>query len=49
MESKKGFGKLLQQVIEGRGFYIVMALCAAVIGVSIWSLVREPRTGFFSM
>lgn len=42
MESKKGFGKLLQQIIEGRGFYIVMALCAAVIGVSIWSLVREP-------
>lgn len=42
MESKKGFGKLLQQVIEGRGFYIVMALCAAVIGVSIWSLVRSP-------
>ena len=42
MESKKGFGKLMEQIIEGRGFYIVMALCAAVIGVSVWSLVREP-------
>ena len=43
MESKKGFGKMMEQIIEGRGFYIVMALCAAVIGVSIWSLVRMPE------
>lgn len=42
MESKKSFGKQLEQIIEGRGFYIVMALCAAIIGVSIWSLLRTP-------
>ena len=42
MESKKGFGKRLEQIIEGRGFYIVMALCAAIIGVSIWTLLKSP-------
>ena len=42
MESKKGFGKQLEQIIEGKGFYIVMALCAAIIGVSVWSLLRTP-------
>ena len=42
MESKKGFGKRLEQIIAGNGFYIVMALCAAIIGVSIWSLLQSP-------
>ena len=42
MESKKGFGKQLGQWIEGSGFYIVMLLCALIIGVSIWSLLRTP-------
>ena len=42
MESKKSFGKQMEQIIEGRGFYIVMMLCAAIIGVSIWSLLKSP-------
>lgn len=42
MESKKSFGKQLERILEGHGFYIVMALCAAIIGVSIWSLFRTP-------
>lgn len=42
MESKKSFGKQLEQILEGNGFYIVMALCAAIIGVSVWSLLRTP-------
>lgn len=42
MESKKSFGKQIEQIIVGKGFYIVMALCAAIIGVSIWSLFRAP-------
>lgn len=25
--------------IEGKGFYIALVLCAAVIGVSAWSLL----------
>ena len=42
MESKKSFGKQIEQILVGKGFYIVMALCAAIIGVSIWSLFRAP-------
>lgn len=42
MESKKGIGQVFNQILEGRGFYIVVALCAAIIGVSLWSLFRSP-------
>lgn len=42
MESKKSFGKHVQQILVGRGFYMVMVLCAAIIGVSIWSLLKSP-------
>ena len=42
MESKKQFGKQLEQFLEGHGFYMVMLLCAVIIGVSIWSLLKKP-------
>ena len=29
MESKKSFGKQMEEILVGRGFYIVMVLCAA--------------------
>lgn len=50
MESKKGFGKKLEHFIEGRGFYILLVLCAAIIGVSAWSLLSgaemtKPSSG----
>lgn len=43
MESKKSLGKQMEQILAGRGFYIVMILCAAIIGVSIWSLLQKPE------
>ena len=43
MESKKSFGKQMEEILVGRGFYIVMVLCAAIIGVSIWSLLQKPE------
>ena len=43
MESKKSFGKQVEQILVGRGFYIVMVLCVAIIGVSIWSLLKTPK------
>ena len=43
MESKKSFGKQMEEILAGRGFYIVMVLCAAIIGVSIWSLLQKPK------
>lgn len=42
MESKKSIGKRVEEILVGRGFYIVMVLCAAIIGVSIWSLFKAP-------
>ena len=30
--------------IEGKGFYIALVLCAAVIGVSAWSLLSGTKT-----
>lgn len=36
---KKESGKKLDQFLAGKGFYIVLLLCAAIIGVSAWSLV----------
>ena len=42
MESKKSFGKQMERILAGHGFYIVMVLCAAIIGVSIWSLFKTP-------
>lgn len=44
MDSKKSFGKKLEHLIEGRGFYIVLVLCAAIIGVSAWSLLSGTST-----
>ena len=42
MESKKSFGKQMERILAGHGFCIVMVLCAAIIGVSIWSLFKTP-------
>jgi len=36
MEGKKDFGEKLEAFFAGKGFYIVLLLSAAVIGVSIW-------------
>lgn len=30
--------------IEGKGFYIALVLCSAVIGVSAWSLLADTKT-----
>ena len=39
MNEKKNFGDQLENFFEGKGFYIVLFLCAAVIGVSAWVLM----------
>lgn len=35
----KSFGARLEAFLAGKGFYIVLLLCAAVIGVSAWSML----------
>lgn len=38
-KKKKPFGARLEAFLAGKGFYIVLVLCAAVIGVSAWSML----------
>jgi murein DD-endopeptidase MepM/ murein hydrolase activator NlpD len=44
MEKKKGFGEKLEAFFAGKGFYIVLILCVAVIGVSAWSMLADRGT-----
>ena len=44
MESNGSSGRKLESFFAGKGFYIVLFLCAAVIGVSAWILMSEPGT-----
>ncbi len=38
---KKSFSTKLEAFFAGKGFYIVLFLCAAVIGVSAWAMLAE--------
>ena len=44
MEKSGSSGKKLEAFFSGKGFYIVLFLCAAVIGVSAWILMSDPGT-----
>lgn len=44
-ENKNSLSARLEQFVAGRGYYVVMAICAVVIGVSVWSLLRVPGAG----
>ena len=41
-ENKNSFSARFERFISGRGYFVVMAVCAVVIGVSVWTLVRDP-------
>ena len=38
MDEKKPFANRMEAFFAGKGFYIVLTLCVAVIGVSAWSM-----------
>ena len=40
MEEKKGFSKKLNAFFAGKGFYIVLLLCAVLVGASFWLVGR---------
>ena len=40
MEEKKGFSKKLNAFFAGKGFYIVLLLCAVLVGTSFWLVGR---------
>ncbi len=39
MEKKKNFAGALESFFAGKGFYIVLFLCVAVIGISAWTML----------
>ena len=39
MREKKSFGRRVEEFLGGKGFYIVLFVCVAVIGVSAWLLL----------
>lgn len=43
MEEKKGFSKKLNAFFAGKGFYIVLLLCAGLVGTSFWLMGRGSR------
>ncbi len=45
MEKKKSFGAALESFFAGKGFYIVLFLCVAVIGVSAWTMLAGDFGG----
>ena len=44
MNKKKSFGESLEAFFAGKGFYIVLFLCVAVIGVSAWTTLAGNGT-----
>ena len=44
MEKNHGFGAWLGSFFAGKGFYIVLILCVAVIGVSAWIMLAGVET-----
>ena len=44
MEEKKGFSRQLSDFFAGKGFYIVLLLCAGLVAVSIWLTASGKRT-----
>ena len=43
MEEKKQLGEKLSDFFAGKGFYIVLLLCAALIATSIWLMTDGSR------
>lgn len=43
MEDKKGFSDTLNAFFAGKGFYIVLLLCAGLIATSIWLMASGSR------
>jgi murein DD-endopeptidase MepM/ murein hydrolase activator NlpD len=44
MEEKQSFWKKTEKFLAGKGFYIVLFACAAVIGVSAWIMLFTGKT-----
>ncbi len=43
MDDKKSLGEVLSAFLAGKGFYIVLLLCAALIGTMIWRVTSGSR------
>lgn len=45
MDHQKSFADRMEAFFAGKGFYIVLSLCIAVIGVSAWSILSGAGSG----
>jgi len=45
MREKKSFAEHFDAFFNGKGFYIVLFVCAAIIGVSAWALLFQGEDG----
>ncbi|MGI5978074.1 MAG: peptidoglycan DD-metalloendopeptidase family protein [Oscillospiraceae bacterium] len=43
MDENKSSGKTPKRFFDGKGFYIALAVCVAVIGASVWYLLRAGK------
>ena len=43
MDENKSSGNAPKRFFDGKGFYIALAVCVAVIGASAWYLLRAGR------
>lgn len=45
MDGKKSAAQKLEAFFAGKGFYMVLMVCLAVIGLSAWTLLSQTETG----
>lgn len=43
MHEKKSFGQRAEEFLGGKGFYIVLSICIAVVGISAWFVYASLR------
>ena len=43
MHEKKSFGQRAEEFLSGKGFYIVLSICIAVVGISAWFVYASLR------
>ncbi len=46
MNDKRSPGSGLAAFLAGKGFYIALSLCAVIIGVTAWAMMKSAKTGY---
>ena len=46
MENNRSPKRGLEAFLAGKGFYIALSLCAVIIGVTAWAMMKNAKTGY---